>query len=108
MATPPDAAEKARRKAENTARIRAEVDALLAADVRSLSFPECLERHGLLRGKIVEFQGLVIKGLFDFAAARELEPKLVQKIHEVEERAHALQAGAGGLPGAGDRQVPPR
>jgi len=69
---------------------------------------ECLEWHGRLRGKIVEFQGLVIKGLFDFAAARELEPKLVQKIHEVEERAHALQAGAGGLPGAGDRQVPPR
>lgn len=95
--------EKARQKAENIARITAEVDGMLALDASALAFPQCLEWHGKLRGKIVEMQTLAIKGLFDFKVVKELEPRVVAKIHEVEERAHALQSGGGALPGKTDR-----
>ena len=103
MDAKPTPEEKARLKAENIQRITGEVDALLALDASGLAFPQCLEWHGKLRGKIVEMQTLAIKGLFDFKVVRELEPKLVAKIHQVEERAHALQTGGGALPGKADR-----
>ena len=103
MEAPKTPEEKARLKAENIARITGEVDGLLGLDASTLAFPECLEWHGKLRGKIVEMQTLAIKGLFDFKVVRELEPKLVAKIHQVEERAHALQSGGGALPGKSDR-----
>lgn len=103
MDAKPTPEEKARLKAENIERITGEVDELLALDASGLAFPQCLEWHGNLRGKIVEMQTLAIKGLFDFKVVRELEPKLVAKIHQVEERAHALQSGGGALPGKADR-----
>lgn len=103
MDAPKTPEDKARMKAENITRITAEVDGMLGLDASGLAFPQCLEWHGKLRGKIVEMQGLAIKGLFDFKVVRELEPKIVAKIHQVEERAHALQSGGGALPGKGDR-----
>lgn len=95
--------EKAAKKAENIARIQGEVDGMLGLDASTLAFPQCLEWHGKLRGKIVEMQTLSIQGLFDFKVVRELEPKIVAKIHQVEERAHALQGGTAAVPGKADR-----
>lgn len=97
--SPPETAEerrarKARMKAENGARLEAELERdFLQPLPETMGFNELQMEHGRLRMKIMEFQQMVIQGQLELAKSSELEKRMVAKIHEVEERARGGASG---------------
>lgn len=88
-------ARKARMKAENAAKLQEELERdYLRPLPEQMGFNELQMEHGRLRQKIMEFQNMVIQGQLDLAKSQEFEKRMVEKIHEVEERAR--NAGSGG------------
>lgn len=88
-------ARKAKLRAENAEKLQAELERdFLQPLPEDMDFNALQMEHGRLRMKIMEFQQLVITGQLDIAKAQEFEKRMVEKIHQVEERAR--QAGSGG------------
>lgn len=88
-------ARKAAEKEENAKRLQAELESQYLRPLpERLSFHECQIEHTRLRSKIMEFQAMVIQGKLDLKRAQELEKRMVEQIHVVEEKAR--QMGAGG------------
>ncbi|HEX2022542.1 MAG TPA: hypothetical protein VHH36_07500 [Candidatus Thermoplasmatota archaeon] len=88
-------ARKARERAENAERLRRELeDQYLRPLPERMGFADMQAEHTRLRAKIMEFQGLVIQGKLDVKAAQDLERRMVEQIHLVEEKARASQTGA--------------
>lgn len=88
-------ARKAKLREENAARLEAELERdYLTPLPDDMAFNDLQMEHGRLRMKIMEFQQLVITGQLDMGKAQEFERRMVEKIHQVEERART--AGSGG------------
>lgn len=95
-------ARKARQREENARDLEAELERdYLGPLADDLAFAQCQEEHARLRMKIMEFQNMVIQGKLDVKKAQDLERRMVEKIHKVEERARELQTG-GHVPRPGD------
>ena len=88
-------ARKAREREENGRRLEAELESQYLRPLPPrMSFHECQHEHTRLRMKIMEFQQMVIQGKLDVKKAQELEKRMVEQIHAIEEMART--AGAGG------------
>lgn len=80
-------------KQANHARFEKDVEAMLKPLPATMDHGSLVAEHQRLRMKIMEMQGLVIKGRFDFKLAQDYERKIVGQIHLVEERASGAPAG---------------
>ena len=95
-------ARKARDKAENAARLEKELeDQYLRPLPDTMGFADLQAEHTRLRMKIMEFQNMVIQGKLDLAKSQEFEKRMVEQIHQVEERARSGGA-SGHVPRPGD------
>lgn len=87
-------ARKAAEKAANAEALRKELeDQYLRPLPESMGFNEMQMEHTRLRAKIMEFQNMVIQGKLDLKAAQDFEKRMVEQIHQVEERARGSSAG---------------
>jgi hypothetical protein len=97
---------RARKAAEREAAGRKLEEELESQYLRPLpdrmSFADCQAEHTRLRMKIVEFQSMVIQGKLDLKKAQELERRMVEQIHAVEEKARGAAAGGGYVPRPGE------
>jgi hypothetical protein len=66
-----------------------------------MGYNELQAEHTRLRAKIMEFQGMVIQGKLDIKKAQELERRMVEQIHLVEEMARSMHTG-GHVPRRGE------
>lgn len=88
-------ARKAAEKEANGQRLEAELEKeYLGALPERMGFAELQAEHTRLRSKIMEFQGLVIQGRLDVRKAQDLERRMVEQIHRVEEKARNMHTGA--------------
>ncbi len=95
-------ARKALAREENGKKLQAELEAdFLKPLPEDMGFNELQMEHGRLRMKIMEFQQMVITGQLDIKTASALEKRMVEQIHEVEERARTHQTG-GHVPRKGE------
>lgn len=87
-------ARKAAEKAANAEKLRQELERdYLKPLPDRMSFAEMQAEHTRLRAKIMEFQNQVIQGKLDLKASQEFEKRMVEQIHQVEERARGTSSG---------------
>lgn len=88
-------ARKAAEKEANGQKLQTELESQYLMPLpERMGFNELQAEHTRLRSKIMEFQGLVITGKLDVKKAQELEKRMVEQIHLVEERARNLHTGS--------------
>lgn len=95
-------ARKAAEKEANAQKLLAELEAeYLRPLPEGMGFNALQMEHTRLRAKIMEFQAMVIQGKLDLKRSQEFEKRMVEQIHQVEERARNLQTG-GHVPKRGE------
>lgn len=101
-------ARKAAHKEANAKALEAELESQYLRPLPDpMGFNELQMEHTRLRAKIMDFQQMVIAGELDLKKAQELERRMVEQIHRVEEKARTMHTGAH-VPRRDDRGDPSR
>ncbi len=94
---------KAAEREANHARFEKDLVDMLQPLPEQMDYHALVSEHQRLRTKIMEMQQLVIVGRFDHTLAQDMERRIVEQIHKVEEKSHGLQSGGA----AEERPGPP-